>query len=101
MRESRCLLLAASVSLHGARPWHLRESCSLLLARKRESPRRKAVASQRVVQLVASRERDSPRRKAVASKFEQSSSVSVIAHPRNGPDNSVENLTRTEPNPLR
>jgi len=68
----------------------------LVASRKRESPRRKAVASQRVVQLVASRERESPRRKAVASKFEHSSSVSLIAHPRNGPYNSVANRARTE-----
>jgi hypothetical protein len=36
---------------------------------KRETPRRKAMASQRVLRLVCSREREPPRRKAMASKI--------------------------------
>src|SRR6266566_4873682 len=42
---------ASSVSLHGARPWHLGEGRSFICSRERESPRRKAVASGRVAQL--------------------------------------------------
>jgi len=38
-------LVAASVKLHGARPWHLGELCGVLCKRERETPRRKAVAS--------------------------------------------------------
>src|SRR5258705_323149 len=37
--------VAASVKLHGARPWHLREMLRLFCSRDRETPRRKAVAS--------------------------------------------------------
>ncbi len=37
---------------------------------QRETPRRKAVASQSVLQLFCSLQRETPRRKAVASNFE-------------------------------
>src|SRR6266478_3176893 len=38
-------LLAASVKLHGARPWHPQNHSHVFVSRERESPRRKAVAS--------------------------------------------------------
>jgi len=46
------LFVAANVSLHGARPWHLGEWRSFYCSRERETPRRKAVASGRVAQLL-------------------------------------------------
>src|SRR6266404_4116565 len=41
----RALTLAASVRLHGTRPWHLERVRALCGSGKRETPRRKAVAS--------------------------------------------------------
>src|SRR6266566_2188633 len=38
-------LVAASVKLHGTRPWHLQRVACASYNRARESPRRKAVAS--------------------------------------------------------
>ena len=63
------LFVAASVKLHGARPWHLEEfRRDSLCSSKRETPRRKAVASERVLRdFSRSCERETPRRKAVAS----------------------------------
>ena len=37
--------VAASVKLHGARPWHPQTLLTFLSSRERESPRHKAVAS--------------------------------------------------------
>jgi len=49
--EWRSFIVAANVKLHGARPWHLGEWRSFYCSRERETPRRKAVASGRVAQL--------------------------------------------------
>jgi hypothetical protein len=46
---------------------------------KRETPRRKAVASQPVLRLFCSRERETPRRKAVASLCWRHYQLSAIA----------------------
>src|SRR6266404_2128262 len=92
LASGRVSLLAASVRLHGTRPWHLCKLGRFLCSGERETPRRKAVASGRVeggglwlaasVRLhgarpwhlgrvggvrFGSRERETPRRKAVAS----------------------------------
>src|SRR6266566_4128385 len=49
IREScAAFFAAASVRLHGARPWHPGELCSFLCGGERETPRRKAVASGKV-----------------------------------------------------
>jgi len=45
----RFVFVAASVRLHGARPWHLeRVAREVFCSGERETPRRKAVASQEV-----------------------------------------------------
>ncbi len=49
LASGRVSLLAASVRLHGARPWHLEEwRVGALVSRERETPRRKAMASLQV-----------------------------------------------------
>jgi hypothetical protein len=66
--EERGRFLATNVRLHGARPWHLEEREGAFLSHKRETPRRKAVASRRErARAFCSCEREAPRRKAVAS----------------------------------
>src|SRR6266404_1005806 len=68
LASGRVSLLAASVRLHGARPWHLCKLGRFLCSGERETPRRKAVASGRVEGVrFGSRERETPRHKAVAS----------------------------------
>jgi hypothetical protein len=56
---------------HGLVPWRLTfvaKAQAITESTKRETPRRKAVASRRVLRHFCSRERESPRRKAVASQ---------------------------------
>src|SRR6266404_5274781 len=60
--ELRNFLLAASVKLHGASPWHQGELRNFLGSRERETPRGKPVAHQGELRnFLGSRERETPR----------------------------------------
>jgi len=97
----RCFLLAASVTLHGTRPWHLREFRSSS-SHERDTPRHKAVASQRV-RSSSSHERDTPPAQGRGIRFELShsfvTSFKVLFDWRRSPEQATAN-SRAHSSPM-